>query len=312
MKTTHHEKNSGLSGSITCAWGVATDKGRTRLNNEDSYVGNGVLFAVADGLGGHEGGQIASQLAVNVLLRETFQSALPLGPDPRHWLRGGENTKQLRKSRPGVYALYKAFQEANREITVKAQSDLQLASMGTTLCALQLHTDTNDAQDRAGAKAKGGPSKPEAPYFAIANVGDSRIYHLSGRKLKQISIDHTFVADLVRNGIISDAEAAIHKQRHELTRALGGYLPVLEVDFWELPAQVGDRYLLCTDGLVLEIPDKGISKVLKKYSNPQAAANALMKAAVEAGGRDDITVLVVDVIDNPMPPTGRTSSPATQ
>jgi len=298
---------------------VATSKGRTRTNNEDSYVGNGVLFAVADGLGGHEGGQIASRLAVNVLLRETFQSALPLGSDPRRWLRAGDSTQQLRKSSLGVYNLYKAFQEANREITVKAQSDLQLASMGTTLCAIQLHHDNHGAQnskesDKAGkilgsAKSKTSPPQPKSPYFAIANVGDSRIYHLSGRRLKQISMDHTFVADMVRNRIISEAEAATHKQRHELTRALGGYLSVLEVDLWELPALVGDRYLLCTDGLVLEIPDKVISRVLKKYSNPQAAANTLVKAALEAGGRDDVTVLVVDVIDNPAG-GGATPNPA--
>ncbi len=313
MIWTRSERAAKATAPVACVWGAATDKGKTRENNEDCYIGNGVLFAVADGLGGYKGGHIASQLAVNVLLRETFQRPLPLGADPRRWLRGGKKTERLRKFSPGIYALYQAFQQANKEVIVKSQSDWSLASMGTTLCAIQLHTESNTNSD--GAHNTNSQPEPDQPnhsishsssYFAIANVGDSRIYHLSKQKLRQISVDHTYVGDLVRGGLITDEEAAIHKRRHELTRALGPFAemhpPLLEVDVWEMPAVPGDRFMLCTDGLVLEVPLRTISKVLKKYSNPQTAANILMKAALDAGGRDNITVLVVDVVAASEPP----------
>ena len=285
-------KNGQPGETVACVWGAATDRGKVRPNNEDSYVGNGVLFAVADGLGAYEGGHIASQLAVNVLLRETFQRPLPLGADPRRWLRDGEEVDQFKLSGPGVYALFQAFQQANKEVVVKSQSDFNLASMGTTLCAMQLH---NEVEPEPSQTANGA-----SPYFAIANVGDSRVYCMSGNRLQQISQDHTYVADLVRLGLITDDEAATHKRRNELTRALGAFGPLhpsgIEVDVWEVPARPGDRYLLCSDGLVLEVTHKAITKLLKKHADPQAAADALLKAAMDGGGRDNITVVVVDVV----------------
>ena len=322
-KTKSAGQNGQPAEAVACVWGAATDKGKVRPNNEDSYIGNGVLFAVADGLGAYEGGHIASQLAVNVLLRETFQRPLPLGADPRNWLRDDEESDQFKLSGPGVYALFQAFQQANKEVVVKSQSDFSLASMGTTLCAMQLyheieaieaesgHTangeagagDGNDTEANASDNASDHPNNANngaGPYFAIANVGDSRVYCMSGNRLEQISDDHTYVADLVRLGLITSEEAATHKRRNELTRALGPFGPVhpagIEVDVWEVPARAGDRYLLCTDGLVLEVAHKAITKLLRKHADPQAAADALLKAAMDGGGRDNITVVVVDVI----------------
>lgn len=266
------------SAAIACMWGAVSDKGTERETNQDSYIGNGLLFAVADGLGGYEGGQLASRLAVNVLLRETFQASLPA-----NWPQPPDRADKHNQFSPGTHRLHQAFQQANREIVTKSQSDLSLAAMSTTLCAMQLHSE-------AGTGAK---------YFSLANVGDSRIYLLSGPKLHQITIDHTYVNDLVRGGLITEEEAAVHKQRHELTRVLGNFFPIdtLKVDVWEVAAQPGDRYMLCTDGLALDVPDSLIFKLLNKYSNPQEAANMLLKAALDAGGRDNITVLVIDVVE---------------
>lgn len=263
-------------------WGAVSDKGTERRTNQDSYIGNGILFAVADGLGGYEGGQIASRLAVNVLLRETFQASLPAS-----WHQTHDSADEQGKFNPGTHRLHQAFQQANREIVAKSQSDLSLASMGTTLCAMQLNSE-----DGTGAK-----------YFSLANVGDSRIYLLSGPKLRQITVDHTYVNDLVRGRLITEEEAAVHKKRNELTRALGNFYPIdmLKVDVWELAAQPGDRYMLCTDGLVPDVPDRLIFKLLRKYSNPQEAAKMLLRAALEAGGRDNTTVLVIDVVEADRP-----------
>ncbi len=276
--TSRANRASRRATDIACMWGAVSDKGTERNTNQDAYIGNGLLFAVADGLGGYEGGQIASRLAVNVLLRETFQASLPA-----NWPQPHDHADQHNQFSPATRRLHQAFQQANREVITKSQSDLSLAAMSTTLCAMQLHSE-------AGGGAK---------YFSLANVGDSRIYLLSGQKLRQITIDHTYVNDLVRGGLITQEEAAVHKQRHELTRVLGNFFPIdtLKVDLWEVAAQPGDRYMLCTDGLALHVPDRLIFRLLSKYSNPQEAANMLLRAALDAGGRDNITVLVIDVVE---------------
>ncbi len=132
--------------------------------------------------------------------------------------------------------------------------------------------------------------------LGVANVGDSRLYRLTDSGLHQHTEDHSLVEALVRDGRLTRAEAAVHPQRNIVTRALGIDDKVL-VDAWELIPVVGDRYVLCSDGLFGEIDDDEIHEVLQATSSPQDAADELVRRAREAGGRDNITVVVVDVVE---------------
>ena len=156
------------------------------------------------------------------------------------------------------------------------QSDLR--GMGTTLIAVALVAG-NDGRD----------------VVALANVGDSRGYVFSGGRISQITADHSLAEEKVRQGELTEAEAAVHPHRHILTRALGVAVDV-EVDLWELRVQTGDRILLCSDGLTNEVDADRIAAVLGAVPDPTDAARALVKAANEHGGNDNITVVVIDVV----------------
>ena len=156
------------------------------------------------------------------------------------------------------------------------QSDLR--GMGTTLIAVALVAG-NDGRD----------------VVALANVGDSRGYVFSGGRISQITADHSLAEEKVRQGELTEAEAAVHPHRHILTRALGVAVDV-EVDLWELRVQTGDRILLCSDGLTNEVDADRIAAVLGAVPDPTDAARALVKAAIEHGGNDNITVVVIDVV----------------
>lgn len=134
-----------------------------------------------------------------------------------------------------------------------------------------------------------------APYWLVANLGDSRIYRLQGGELNQVSVDHSEVQELVETGAITTAEARVSPRRHVVTRALGPQ-PDVEPDFWLLPAQSQDRILLCSDGLTGELEDAQIHQVLATESDPQRAAELLVNQALQAGGRDNVTVVVIDAI----------------
>ena len=149
--------------------------------------------------------------------------------------------------------------------------------MGTTLCALALVQ--GDGYEALG----------------VVNVGDSRLYILKEGELEQITEDHSLVATLERQGRLTRAEAAVHPQRNIVTRALGIDSKVM-VDSWEIAPVSGDRYLLCSDGLFNEIDDNRIAATLRKLADPTEAANELVRLANEAGGRDNITCVVVDVL----------------
>jgi protein phosphatase len=152
--------------------------------------------------------------------------------------------------------------------------------MGTTIVAIAL------VDDGSGA-----------PVLAIANVGDSRGYRLAGVELDQLTNDHSLVADLVREGSLSPEEAAVHPQRNILTRVLGVYDEV-PVDVVTAVPHNGDRYVLCSDGLFNEVPEAAIASVLRRLTDPADAASELVRLANEGGGRDNITVVVVDVVDD--------------
>jgi protein phosphatase len=243
-------------------WGSATHEGQLRSQNEDhAHAGEG-LFVVADGMGGHLAGEVASEMAV-VRLSERLPVA-------------GAHTLE---------DLVAAITEANVEIYQGSIDDPDQAGMGTTVTALAIVTDPHDGEA-----------------FAVANVGDSRSYVFRHGRLRQLTIDHSFVQELVAEGAITRAESRTHPRRNIVTRALG-IEPYVRVDSWTLPIIRGDRFVLCSDGLVDEIADEAISDVIQAHpDDPQAAAQALVDAANDAGGRDNITVVVVDVLEGDDPP----------
>jgi len=235
------------------AWGSSTDTGRVRQANEDSMLAVDGLFAVADGMGGHKAGEVASHLAIETL-QEEFTAA-------------------------GTDVLVTAVQEANRVLVERSAGDDELTGMGTTMCAMaQVDADGRDA-------------------IAVVNVGDSRLYLMSEGELTQVTEDHSLVATLERQGRLSRAEAAVHPQRNILTRALG-IDPNVMVDSWEVLPVVGDRYLICSDGLFNEVDDNRLAATLRRLADPGEAAKELVRLANEAGGRDNITCVVVDVVDD--------------
>jgi serine/threonine protein phosphatase PrpC len=238
------------------AAGAATDVGQVRSVNQDNTLVSDDVFAVADGMGGHRGGEVASAVAVDAL-RHHFRERTPM-------------------------ALLAAVREANRAVVERSQRDPELRGMGTTLCAL------------AGVRRADGDE-----LLTIVNVGDSRAYLLKAGEaaLIQISEDHSLVQQLVRQGQLSPDAAAVHPQRNILTRALGIDREVKPDAFVVLPVR-GDRYLLCSDGLFNEVDERRIAEVLRQTPDPRQAANVLVHLANEGGGRDNISVVVVDVTDD--------------
>ena len=233
--------------------GSSTDVGRVRSSNQDVALEEPDLFAVADGMGGHVGGEVAARVAVDTL-RASF------------------------RKQPTVEGLRRAFAEANRDVWRRGQVESGLRGMGTTLTATALVRDPGGRQ-----------------VIALANVGDSRAYVYSRGQVIQITADHSLAEERVRQGEMTEAEAQVHPQRHILTRALGVSSDV-DVDLWELHLTDGDRILLCSDGLTNEVDDQQIQRVLASTSDPQEAARALVRAAVDHGGNDNVTVVVVDVV----------------
>jgi len=232
--------------------GSATDVGRVRKVNEDFALESLTLFAVADGMGGHVGGEIAARTAVDAL-RAGFARA------------------------PSVDGLVEAVRHANHAVWERSRAEPALRGMGTTLIAAAL-IDT-----------------PEGDRLVVANVGDSRAYRLRAGHLSQVSTDHSVAEELVARGELSEQEASIHPQRHILTRALG-VSPDVDVDVWEFVPEEGDRFLLCSDGLTNEVADDHLEEVLVGARDPQLAAESLVALANEAGGNDNVTVVVLDVV----------------
>jgi PPM family protein phosphatase len=241
--------------------GSATDVGRVRSNNQDSHlVRDGELFAVADGMGGHQGGEVASATALAILGDAYDDASTP--------------------------TLIGAVRSANQAVFDKASADPDLKGMGTTLTALA------------------DVVTPEGRRLAIVNVGDSRLYRVRDGGIEQLTEDHSLVASLVRQGRITPEEAESHPQRNILTRALG-IDEAVAVDSWEVEPVVGDRYLICSDGLFNEVHQNKMVATLGQYDDPTEAADELVRLANEGGGRDNITAVVVDVLslDDQAPPT---------
>ncbi|HEY2330825.1 MAG TPA: Stp1/IreP family PP2C-type Ser/Thr phosphatase [Acidimicrobiales bacterium] len=231
-------------------WGAATDPGRVRVVNEDSAHAEESLWVVADGMGGHAAGDVASRIAVDSLR---------------------ENAAEV--------GLVEAVRLANRAVLEQADRDSALRGMGTTVTAA------------APVEIDG------VTQLQVVNVGDSRAYLFRDGELHQLTEDHSLVAELEREGRITAAEARTHPRRNIVTRVLGNEFDV-EVDSFPVDPFKGDRLVLCSDGLFNEIDDRDIIGVLAHERDPVAAAGALVDLANRAGGRDNITVVVVDVVDD--------------
>jgi len=227
--------------------GALTDPGLTRPQNEDSMLVEPPLYAVADGMGGHRAGEVASRVALEELLANAPRSA---------------DSK----------ALARAVRAANRAVIDSAEKTRTRSGMGTTVTAAMV----------------------DGTHIAIAHVGDSRAYLLHEGRLTRITDDHSMVADLVRQGALTEEDARFHPQRSVITRALGSDRNML-ADLYDVQAVAGDRLLLTTDGLTGMIPDDYICDLLAAESDPDAAAAKLVEAANRAGGYDNITVIVVDI-----------------
>jgi len=228
--------------------------GRLRERNEDAYLIRDPVFAVADGMGGHRGGDVASALALESL-------DAPEGSDE--------------DSNSDPFAgLLAGIKEANRRVLERGESDAALKGMGTTLTAVLAE------DDRAH----------------VAHVGDSRAYLLRGGMLQQLTEDHTLVQRMVREGRLKPDEAETHPQRSILTRALG-IDDDLEVDQLTLDVHPGDRLLICSDGLTSMVSRERIQEILLSEPDQQLAADRLVEVAIDAGGDDNVTVIVLDVLD---------------
>ena len=227
----------------------ATDQGLVRQNNEDAFLVDDRrgLFAVADGMGGHRGGEVASRTAIEAL-RAAVANGAPL---------------------------HEAIGRANIAILERAAADAELAGMGTTLTAVI---------------AIGGSQ------VLIGHVGDSRAYLLHDGALQRATDDHSLVEEMVREGRLTPEQAESHPQRAIVTRALG-VDEQLAVDLYTIDVTEGDRIVLCSDGLTTMVRERDIERMARTESDPQRLADALVAAANTAGGEDNITVVVIDVLE---------------
>jgi serine/threonine protein phosphatase PrpC len=256
---------------VELEYGVATDVGHVRTVNEDSYLAEPPVFVVADGMGGHDGGDIASRLVI-----EEFARLADRGYD----------------ARDGFDAVLTTLRAAQQR--------------------LEEYADTHRGRD--GGRWNGGTTAVVAvlvehedqPQWLLANLGDSRIYRYAADGLHRVSTDHSVVQQLVDRGRITEEQALVHPERHIVTRALGGPDP-LAPDFFLVPLAEAERVLLCSDGVTDLVRDHTIAGVLADHPDPRAAADAVVGAALAAGGVDNATAVVVDVVgwsDQTLEPSG--------
>jgi PPM family protein phosphatase len=231
--------------------GAASHTGLVRERNEDSALTTSGLFAVADGMGGHAAGDVASRLAVAAFMRLAGRDAL--------------------RSRD----ILDAVAAANDDILNAIDEDGQRAGMGTTLTGIAI--------------VAGDPG----PRWAVFNVGDSRVYRFFDDTLTQVTEDHSEVGELVAAGQLTAEQAAVYPRRNVITRSLGT-VPAPHPDIWLLEPEAPERFVICSDGLTTELSDDEIAAVLRAEPEPQRAADRLVTEAVGAGGRDNVTVLVID------------------
>lgn len=238
-------------GTIGLSWAEVTHTGRRRDVNQDAVLASFPLFVVADGMGGHIGGEIASSSTV-ARLQDTVES----GPVTPH-------------------SIEKALARAVKDIA--SHSGTTDDGTGTTVTGVFL--------DQSGAE----------PHWVTLNIGDSRVYLVREGQIAQVTTDHSVVQELVAAGRLSPEEAESHPYGNVITRAVGpsdGVTP----DYVRLDVSDGDRFVICSDGLTKELTDYGIQHFLAEHADPADAVTAMLDAALENGGRDNITIIVLDVV----------------
>ena len=228
---------------------VFTHAGKRRELNEDNFVADFPLFVVADGMGGHERGEVASEMVA---------ATLP---------------GLLRAAPVTVQRVRQAIAECNRRVHLEGHGD---GGMGTTLTGLVVQDDLRQ------------------PALVLLNVGDSRTYRMRGGQLVQLSIDHSVVQELITAGVINAAEAVDHPERNVITRAVG-IEPEVDADVVIVHPAVGDRYLVCSDGLSNEVPFELLAECLRLDAVGEAAAQ-LRTEVLATNARDNVTVIVLDVV----------------
>jgi len=257
-----------------------TDVGRRRARNEDHFYLNDELrlYIVADGMGGHAAGEVASHTAVETIGDFAFTA---LNERDFTWPFGFDS-----KLTPPENMLLTAIKLANREICALAEEKSEYNGMGTTIVGMSV--------------------LDEQAY--VAHVGDSRLYRLRDDQLTQMTSDHSWVNEQIARSLISEEEARTHRWRNVLTRALGNK-HTIDVDLTRMNVLAGDSFALCTDGLSGMIPDEEIHRILRASSDAETAARRLIQSANEAGGHDNITVLVIRVSDENAEPDPRKTRP---
>lgn len=241
-----------LTGTIRVISAAATHVGHVRATNEDSILNVSPVYMVADGMGGHNAGEVASAIAVEEFEKLTIQ----------------ENVT--------VEQLGEALRSAATRIgELGGESTL---GAGTTVAVV-----ATMVLDDVG-------------YWVVLNLGDSRVYRLSGDIFEQVSVDHSVVQELMDRGELTPAQAKVHPYRHMVTRALGAG-PESDPDYWLIPAEVGDRMLICSDGLTGEVDDTGIEQLLRRPTDVRTLSHELVGRALDAGGHDNISVVLVEAVE---------------
>lgn len=245
------------------SFGALTDTGGRRAVNEDSVLAHPPVFCVADGMGGHSRGAMASAAVV-----AAFEAL----------------ARQIDADVSGVEVSAGQVQAAVVDAQARIRSDLGLAE------------PESDAEMTAGSTLAGVilTRADERLCWLAFNIGDSRIYRYSGGTLSRVSVDHSVVQEMIDAGEISEAEALTHPMRNMITRAVGSGVEV-SPDFWLLGAAAGDRLLLCSDGLINEVPEAEIGQTLAGGGTARQVSETLMARATFRGARDNVSVIVVDL-----------------
>ncbi|MCC2029228.1 serine/threonine-protein phosphatase [Microbacterium sp. YMB-B2] len=262
--TTHtHSVAVADEDEITLTWAGATDTGRRRDNNQDAFLAEFPLFVVADGMGGHAGGEIASQSTI-ARLQDVVDS-------------GSVTTD----------AIERALKDAVDDIA--AHPDTTDEGTGTTLTGVFFDLADGD------------------PRWVSLNIGDSRVYLFRDQRLVQVTTDHSVVQELISSGRLSPEEAEGHPYSNVITRAVGAS-ELTPPDYLGIEVIDGDRFVVCSDGLTKELTDYGIQHFLRENEDPGAAVDAMLAAALENGGRDNVTLIVVKVARTGHDPEAETAT----
>lgn len=241
-----------LEGTIRVVSAAATHVGHVRATNEDSILDATPIHLVADGMGGHNAGEVASAIAVEEFEKLTIQ----------------ENVT--------VEQLGEALSSASRRIGELGGESTLGAGTTVALVATMVLDDVG--------------------YWVVLNLGDSRVYRLSGEIFEQVSVDHSVVQELMDRGELTAEQARVHPYRHMVTRALGAG-PESDPDYWLIPAEVGDRMLVCSDGLTGEVGDAAIERMLRRPVDVRTIAQDLVSSALDAGGHDNVSVVIVEAVE---------------